>query len=104
MQMQEPTTLHIPVQGPIEPQAPILPVAWVASILPIVVGLVWLLALARRRAKVNPEEHAFRSLSRRMRLRRHQVTAVRACALNTRTQPIDVLLNERLLQQALHMD
>lgn len=104
MQTSEPTTLYVPPTPQDQPQSPTQVVALLAAIIPIVVGIAWLMLLLRRRARLRPEEHAFRSLASRMRLGRSQVIAVRRCARDTHREPIDVLMDEQLLHRVLRVD
>jgi uncharacterized protein HemY len=74
----------------------------VLVLVPIVVALVLLAIRVRRVQRMRPEEHAFRSLSRRLRLHRDQVRAVRAYAQGVaRCEPIEVLMNEQMFAQAM---
>lgn len=103
MSPDAPTTLHIPGQEPDVPAgAFVLGGAWLLVAFPLVCGLVWFLVLANRRRRVRPEEHAFFALCKRMRLRRGQVAAVRRYAERVaRCEPIEVLMNEQMLAQAI---
>lgn len=104
MQMSEPTILHIPQQPQDNTQSPTQTIALLAAIIPIMIGIAWFAILLRRKAKLRPEEHAFRSLARRMRLGRAQVIAIRRCARDSRREPIDVLMDEQMLHRVLMMD
>ena len=100
-----PSTLHVPGQEPVS-SAPGLDLAlggaWVLVIVPIVVGVVFLVMHLRRVRRMRPEEHAFRSLSRRLRLHRDQVQLIRVYAQGVgRCEPIEVLMNEQMLAQAI---
>ncbi len=101
MQTQEPTTLYVPAPTTPTRDAGLSPLAWGAAIVPVLVGIVWLALLAKKRSAMPPEEHAFRSLSRRMRLQRAQVAAIRRCARESRCEPVQVLMDESLLSRAL---
>lgn len=101
MQTSEPTTLHVPQPPQDHTPAATQSIALLAAIIPIAIGLVWFAILLKRRAKLRPEEHAFRALARRMRLGRSQVVAVRRCARDTRREPIDVLMDEQMLHRVL---
>lgn len=103
MSPEGPSTLHVPGQEPASSTPDLaLGGAWVLVLVPIVVAVVFVAVRARRRMRMRPEEHAFRSLSRRLRLHRDQVRAVRAYAQGVaRCEPIEVLMNERMLAQAI---
>lgn len=101
MKLPEPTTLHLDL-----PSAPTVssssPVAWIAVVVPIVIAIAWYAFHRRRQARLCPDEHAFRALARRMRLRSREVRSVRAYAADVaHVSPITVLMNPALTQEAL---
>lgn len=72
------------------------------AVVVIAIGLGWFGLRAVRDRGVHPDEHAFRSLARRLKLKRSEIDAVRtfARAMDGR-KPIEVLMNQHLLEQAI---
>lgn len=103
MQTAEPTTLYVP--GLAEPAAPsvgVLGFAWVAVVVPVAVVVVWHLVRRGRLARLSPEERAFRSLARRLKLRAGQVESVRTYASRQGgCLPIEVLMDDVKYAQAV---
>ncbi|MCR9075516.1 MAG: hypothetical protein NXI07_05700 [bacterium] len=98
MQEAEPTTLHVPAStSPAAAETGLIGFAWVAVLIPVVVLVAWYVLRARRLAQLNPEEHAFRSLARRFRLRANQIERVRRYAHEiANCSPLEVLMDDDL--------
>lgn len=103
MQGDGPTTLHTPEPaGPAPYAQGTIGFAWLAAVLPVVVIIVWLVRRAHRDAQQHPEEHAFRSLAKRLRLRPAQVEQIRRYAREVAgCKPIEVLMHDGMLDQAM---
>ncbi len=96
-----PTTLHKPAEQ-IVPLEGTQSFAWFMIVIPIVAAGVWLGVRRNRQARTNPQEHAFRALARRMKLRQREMHAVRVYARSSGMEsPIAVLMDPNRLQDAL---
>lgn len=101
MKLPEPTTLHHGLETAM-PEPASSGLAWLAVLLPVIFLLCWYTHLRVRRARRHPEEQAFLSLARRMRLGTRQIHAVREYAnRNAFNRPIVVLMTTELLNDAL---
>lgn len=79
-------------------------IAWFAVLLPAIVVFLWQVSRRRQHARMYPDEHAFRALAKRLRLRANEVRAVRDYANSVaRIPPIVVLMNDQMCQEALEM-
>ena len=94
----EPTTLHVPASpSPAAADSGLIGLAWVAVLIPFVVLCAWFILRSRRMAHLNPEEHAFRALARRLRLRAKQIDRVRRYAHEiANCSPLEVLMDDDL--------
>ncbi len=94
----EPTTLHVPASpSPASGNTGLIGLAWVAVLIPFVVLCVWYILRSRQLAQRHPEEHAFRSLAKRFRLRAKQIERVRRYAHEiANCSPLEVLMDDDL--------
>ena len=101
--LQAPSELYIPGTSDAS-AASSDPSQWIAYIAMVVItiGLGWFAFHVIRNRGVHPDEHAFRSLARRLRLNRSEIDAVRTFARTSNgRKPIEVLMNQSLLEQAI---
>ncbi|MFG0244628.1 MAG: hypothetical protein ACF8MF_01075 [Phycisphaerales bacterium JB052] len=97
-----PTTLHIPVEQGTQPMAGAEPAAWFLVVVPVVAVGVWFGLRRSRHARTHPQEHAFRALARRMKLRPREVQAVRVYARSSGIEsPVAVLMDPDRLREAI---
>ncbi len=103
MTMPQPTELYRGVADAM-PAETTHTIAWFAVLLPILVMFAWQVSRRRRNARLHPDEHAFRALAKRLRLRANEIHAVRDYAKGiARTPPIVVLMNAQMCQEAIAM-
>ncbi|MAO19129.1 MAG: hypothetical protein CMJ25_00130 [Phycisphaerae bacterium] len=97
-----PTMLHKPVAQEAHQLSSAAPLGWLLVTVPIVGVGVWFGLRRQRHARTHPQEHAFRALGRRMKLRQRDMQAVRVYARSAGIDsPIAVLMDPNRLQEAI---